>query len=84
MNPILSFAATLACFGVAFSFIHLAVVWLGLPDLAGLLLLAVPVVAYIAYCTEPTRAAMIHAAMRIYLSFAVVTLSAGGLVYLIG
>ena len=84
MNPVLSFVATLAFFGVAFSLLHMAIVWLGLPDLAALLVLAIPVIVYIAYCTQPTRAATIRSAVRIYLSFAAVTLSAGGLVYVIG
>ncbi len=84
MHPVLTFIATLTFFGVAFSFLHTAILWLGLPDLAALLLFAIPVVAYIAYCTQPTRAAMIQSAARIYLSFAVVVVSAGGLVYLIG
>ena len=83
MKPILSYLATLACFGVAFSVLHLAILWLGLPDLAALLLFAIPVVAYAAYCTQPTRSAMIRAAVKMYLSFAAVTLTAGGLVYLI-
>ena len=84
MKPVLSYLATLAYFGVAFTILHLAILWLGLPDLAALLLFAVPVVAYIAYCTQPTRAAMTRAAATMYLSFAAVTLSAAGLVYLIG
>jgi hypothetical protein len=84
LNPVLSFAATLAFFGVAFSILHAVILWLGLPDLAALLLFALPVVAYIAYSTQSKLAAMVDSALKIYLSFAVVTLSAGGLVYLIG
>jgi hypothetical protein len=84
LKPVLSYLVTLVYFGVAFSVLHLMVLWLGLPDLAALLLFAIPVVAYIAYCTQPTRAAMAHAAATMYLSFSAVTLSAAGLVYLIG
>lgn len=84
LKSILSLTATLLFFGVAFSVLHLAVLWLWLPDLAALLLFAIPVVAYLAYCTHQTRAAMLRAAIHIYASFAVVVLSAGGLVYLIG
>ena len=84
MNPVLSFTATLIFFGMAFSLLHAAIVWLGLPDLAALLLFAIPVVAYLAYCTQSSTAAMVNSAVRVYLSFAAVTLSAAGLVYLIG
>jgi hypothetical protein len=84
LNPVVSFVATLAFFGVAFSLLHAVILWLQLPDLAALLLLAIPVVAYIAYCTEPTRVDMTRAALKFYLGFASVTLAAGGLVYLIG
>ena len=84
MNPVVSFVATLASFGVAFSLLHAVILWLDLPDLAALLLFAIPVVVYIAYCTEPSRAAVGRAALRIYLSFALVTLAAGGLVLLLG
>ena len=84
MRSIFSYIATLAFFGVAFSLLHAAILWLQLPDLAALLLFAIPVIAYLAYCTQDSRAAMLRSALRIYASFAVVVLSAGGLVYLIG
>jgi len=84
MKSLLSLIATLAFFGVAFSLLHLAIAWLWLPDLAALLLFAIPVVGYLAYCTQPTRAAALRSATRIYASFAAVVLSAVGLVYLIG
>ena len=80
MSPVVSFVATLAFFGVAFPLLHAAILWLRLPDLAALLLFAIPVVGYIAYCTESTRADMARAALRIYLPFALVTLAAGGFV----
>ena len=84
MKLVLSYLATLVFFGVAFSLLHTAILWLRLPDLAALLLFAIPVVSYIAYCTEPSRARALRAGLKIYLSFAGVTLAAGGLVYLIG
>jgi len=84
LKLILSFIATLVFFGVAFSLLHQAILWLRLPDLAALLLFAVPVVGYIAHCTQPSRAAMLISAVRIYASFAAVVLSAGALVYVIG
>ena len=84
MKSLLSFAATLIFFGVAFSLLHAVSLWLQLPDLAALLLFALPVVAYIAYCTQHSRAAMLRSALRIYASFAAVVLCAGGLVYVIG
>lgn len=84
MQPIPSFIVTLGLFGVAFSLLHFTILWLRLPDLAALLLFAVPVIAYLAYCTQNTRAAMLHSALWIYATFAAVVLSAGALVYLIG
>jgi ABC-type bacteriocin/lantibiotic exporter with double-glycine peptidase domain len=84
LKPIASFIATLAFFAVAFSLLHVTILWLRLPDLAALLLLAIPVIAYLAYCTQQTRPAMLRSAIRIYASFTAVVLSAGGLVYLIG
>jgi len=84
LKPILSYLATLVLFGVAFSLLHFVSLWLRLPDLAALLLLAIPVVGYLAYCTQNTHAAMLRSAARIYATFAAVVLSAGGLVYLIG
>ncbi len=84
MKSIFSFIATLIFFGVAFSILHVTILWLRLPDLAALLLFAAPLIGYIAYCTQDTRAAMLLSATRIYVSFAIVVLSAGGLVYLIG
>lgn len=68
----------------AFSLIHLVSLWLRLPDVAALLLFALPVVAYIVYCTCETRAEMLRAAIRIYLSFAGVVIAASGLVLYIG
>ena len=83
MSPVLSYLATLLSFGVAFSFLHHLIVWLNLPDLAALMVFALPVIAYIAYCTQHTRAAMLGSAARIYLGFAGVVLTAAGLVFLI-
>ena len=83
MFPVLSYLATLILFGVAFSFLHLLIVRLNLPDLAALMIFALPVIAYIAYCTQNTRAGMLGSAARIYLGFAGVVLTAAGVVYLI-
>ena len=83
MKPLVSFIATLAILGVAFSFLHWLIVALGLPDIVALLLFAIPITAYIAYCTQETRAAMWRSAIRIYGAFAAVTLSAVGLVLFI-
>ena len=84
MTPLASFFATLAFFGVAFPLLHVTILWLRLPDLAALMLLAIPVTVYVAYCTQNSRAAILASALRIYASFALVVLSAGALVYLIG
>lgn len=83
MQPVISFIATLAVLGVAFIVLHWLILALGLPDIAALLLFAVPIVGYIAYCTHETRAARLHSAGKFYLVFAAVTLSAAGLVLLI-
>jgi hypothetical protein len=83
LRPVLSYLATLVSFGVAFSFLHLLIVWLNLSDLAALLIFALPVIAYTAYCTQGTRAGMLRSMTIIYISFAGVVLAAAGLVYLI-
>ncbi len=83
MRPILSFIAALVLLGAAFSFIHFVSLWLSLPDLAALLLFAIPVVAYIAYTSFDSRAEMLRAAATYYLCFAAVVLAAAGLVYFI-
>ena len=83
MQPIISFIATLVFLGVAFTLLHLLIVALGLPDIVALLLFALPIVGYIAYCTQETRAAMWRSAIHIYVAFVAVTLSAAGLVLII-
>jgi hypothetical protein len=70
--------------GVAFSLLHAVALELKLPDLVALLLFAIPVVAYIAYCTNNTRREALGSAIRIYLTFSSVLLAASGLVYVIG
>ena len=57
MKPLVSFIATLGLLGVAFTFLHWLIVALGRPDIVALLL-ALPLVGYIGYCTQDTRAAM--------------------------
>ena len=69
---------------MAFLLLHLLIIALGLGDLVALLLFAIPVVAYLAYSTQETRARRLKSAVQIYLSFACVTLAAAGLVHLIG
>ena len=83
MQPLVSFIATLAILGVAFVFLHWLILILSLPDIVALLLFAIPIVTYIAYCTQETRADIWRSASRIYAVFASVTLSAAGLVLLI-
>ena len=70
--------------GVAFSLLHGILLWLDVPDLAALLIFAIPIAGYIAYCTHNTRRQAFHSAILIYTSFAAVVLASGGLVYLIG
>ena len=83
-GPLSAFIATLISMGLAFSFLHGLILWLNLPDLAALLMFALPVVAYIAYCTQNSRRQALLSAIRIYTSFAAVVLACAGLVYLIG
>ena len=84
MQPLVSFIATLVVLGVAFTALHWLILLFNLPDIVALLLFGIPVVCYIAYCTQETRAAMWRSAVRVYFSFAAVTLSAAGLVLFIG
>ena len=84
MRAFASFIATLVCLGVAFSLLHVVILWLQLPDVMALLLFAIPIVLYIAYCTGTTRAQTLRSALTIYLGFSGVVLAAAGLVYLIG
>jgi len=83
LRQVLSLSATLALFGVVFTILHWLILWLGLKDLAALLVFALPVSGYVAYCTHESRIAMLAAAARIYLSFSLVVLFAGLLAYLI-
>lgn len=70
--------------GVAFSFLHVVILYLNLSDLLALLIFAIPVVIYIGYCTRRTRRQALRSAIGIYFSFASVVLACTGLVYLIG
>lgn len=65
---------------MVFSILHWLILWLRLPDLAALMVLALPVVAYIAYCTADSRSAMLRASLRMYLGFAGVVLTSAALV----
>jgi len=84
LNPIASFVATFFCLGVTFALLHLILLWLNPPDVVALLVFALPLVSYIAYTTQPTRALWLRSALSIYTSFAGVVLATAGLVYLIG
>ena len=84
MQPVLSFIATLAVLGVAFSLLHWLILALGLSDLAALMLFALPIAGYIAFATQETTAGRLRFAVQSYLVFAAVTLAAAGLVWFIG
>ena len=81
--PVLSLLATLALLGVAFTLLHWLILWLNLPDLVALLLFAIPVVAYLAWCTVEERAAQLRFALQMYLGFSAVTIASAAIVYLI-
>ena len=83
MAPVLSLLATLGLLGVAFTLLHWLILWLNLPDLVALLLFALPVATYIAWCTVESRPAQLRFALKIYLSFATVTVASAAIVYLI-
>jgi len=84
LPPVVSYLATLGILGVAFLLLHGLILLLDLPDLAALLLFALPVSAYIAYCTQPSRAALLRFTLRIYVVFATTVLASAALVYYIG
>ncbi len=83
MGPALSFVATLALLGIAFTLLHWLSLWLALPDIGALLLFALPLSFYFAYCVEPTRARMLRVGLRHYLVFAGVVLACAGIVHVI-
>ena len=70
--------------GVVALSLHLAMVWLELPDLAALLLYAAPIVVYISYYTHESRVEIFACAIRIYGSFAALIAASVELVFLIG
>ncbi len=63
--------------------LHFLIVLLDLPDLAALLLFAVPVILFIGYCTHDSTRGMLRSALVIYSSFASVLIASAVLVYLI-
>ena len=83
-SPLVAFIATLVSMGVTFSLFHGLILWLNLPDLVALLMFALPLVAYAAYCTQNSPRQVLRSATRIYASFATVVLASASLVYLIG
>ncbi len=84
MPPALSFVATLALLGAALTLLHWISLWLELPDIVALLLFALPLSFYFAYCTESTRARVLRIGLRYFLVFASVVLASAGLVLFIG
>ena len=80
----MSLATTLVLMGVVASLLHLLLVRLGATDVVALLVYAVPIVAYISYCTQNSRSEIISSAVLVYCSFTAVVVTAAGLVYLIG
>ena len=84
MQPIVSFVATLGLLGVAFTILHWVILWLRLPDLAALLLFALPVTAYIAWSMQEGRSRQLRFGLQIYVTFAAVVVACAGIVYLIG
>ncbi len=83
MAPALSLLATLTMLGVVFTLLHWLILWLNLPDLAALLLFALPVAAYIAWCTADSRRAQLRLAIQTYLTFSSVTIASAAIVYFI-
>ena len=84
MKQVASFVATFVLLGVVLAILHHLLLWLNLPDIVALLVFALPLVAYIAYTTQPTSALWLRSALSIYTGFGGVVLAAAGLVYLIG
>ena len=83
MAPVLSLFATLTVMGVVFTLLHWLILWLNLPDLAALLLFALPVAAYIAWCIADSRRAQVRLALQTYLTFSSVTIASAAIVYFI-
>jgi len=83
-NPLLAYVAILISMGVAFTLLHGLISWLNLSDLIALLIFAIPIAAYTAYCTHNSPRRALHSAIWIYGSFAGVVLASASLVYLIG
>lgn len=84
MTPAVLFAVSLALMGVAFALLHQLILLFGFSDLVALILFSAPVIGFIAYCTESTRAKIIRSALTIFCSFSAVIVSAALIVYLIG
>lgn len=84
MNEIKSFLAVVGLTSLAFVVTHYLILFLGLNDLTGLILLALPLVAVIAYTTNETLRDMLRSALSIYAWFVSVVLAAAALVWFIG
>ncbi|MCZ6471419.1 MAG: hypothetical protein O6938_11590 [Gammaproteobacteria bacterium] len=84
MKEIKSFLAVVGLTSLAFVVTHYLILFLGLNDLTGLILLALPLVAVIAYTTNETLRDMLRSALSIYAWFVSVVLAAAALVWFIG
>jgi len=84
MKEIKSFLAVVGLTSLAFVVTHYLILFLGLNDLTGLILLALPLVAVIAYTTNETLRDMLRSALLIYAWFVSVVLAAAALVWFIG
>lgn len=84
MKPIISFLITLGLMTVAFVGLHYLILFFKLSDVTALILLALPMIALIAYATHETPREIMRSAGMIYASFISVILAAAGLVWLIG
>ena len=84
MQPVVSFIATLGLLGAVFTILHWLILWLRLTDLVALLLFALPVTAYIAWCMQEELSRQLRFGVQIYVSFAAVVVACAGIVFLIG
>ncbi|MCZ6578685.1 MAG: hypothetical protein O6927_04980 [Gammaproteobacteria bacterium] len=84
MKEIKSFLTVVGLTSLAFVVTHYLILFLGLNDLTGLILLALPLVAVIAYTTNETLRDMLRSALSIYAWFVSVVLAAAALVWFIG
>lgn len=84
MKELKSLLAILGLTSAAFIALHYLILFLGLNDLLALILLALPVIAVIAYTTNDSRGDMFRSALSIYGWFVSVVLAAAALALFIG